>query len=752
MRKILIFMLILLPVFVQAKTYNVGIVGAEGSKQLLENLKSEIEEFVAGTDSAEATVSLYDASKPVEELDKTIKSVTAGADILIFFGEVPAGRALINGLTKPSVAVFETDVDCAAGFNFMISPEINYEQSIQVFKDLFGFKELKVMQSDFATCSSDVCSGSKNMIVNAINVPYEVVDADYDGFEAGDTVLLLEQPQLTDSELKKLLSTLSAKGVRTFSFGGYHDAELGVMAVDSRDKDYQKMSRTTAVAVAEIIAGKHKQTRVKLKRTEGLVINMEAASAADFSPAWEYLRSAEILNYDKSIKYDKYIGFKEALTNAVKNNEDVATGHIDLETAKLYLDMSKSAFRPTFNLSSSYVHIDDDTARIARGTAPEKTLSVSLQLQQIIYSEEVFSLKDQALYNKKAAEAMSRQAELDVMHEAAKAYLQVLRAKTYAKIAQDNLDTTKDNYDLAKNRDLAGAANPAELHRWEARIALSKIDMVNAVNGVKNAMTELARIVSEDIDGVYELEPVSIQNDYTALIGIDQKKGMITNPKSFNKFKKVMVEEAVKNSVELKTLKYLTEAADRAVLSAKRKFYLPTVTAGGEYKKYIDKSGVGDDAGYDWYDDNEWNVGVTASIPLYQGGRRSAKLSVEKASLRKLFHEKAKATKLVRQRMITALENARAAYDSYMLAGESAEAAKKTLSIVSDLYSRGAVSITDLIDTQNAKLNAEMNVASNQYNFMEKVVEVERAYGSFFAFSADGSDNTIMDVINNLDK
>jgi outer membrane protein TolC len=693
----------------------------------------------------------YSPSEGVESLDRTIMEADSASDIILLYGEVPAGRSIQVKTKKPAIAVFKADVKCGGDFVYTVSPEIDYAETYKTFKELFDFSSLKVAVSGYAACQSEICRGSQKSILSVIDVPYETVSTDPAAFEKGDAALILEQPQMKPEELSEFLNALSKKGVVTFGFGGFYEAELGMLAVNSRDRDSQKAARSAAVAVMEIITGKKERTDVKIGRMKGLVVNMKAAREAGFSPKWEYLRSAELLNYLESFTYDGSLGFKEALTLAVKKNEDVITGRIDLETAKYLIDVSKSALKPSAELSTSFNRIDDDRARFSQGSSPEQTLDVAIQLQQIIYSEEVLSLRDQAKYNEKAIEAVAKQAELDVMNETAKAYLNVLRAETYMKIAHDNLETTKHNYNLAINRDLAGAANPAELHRWEATIALSKIDLVNASNSVKNSMTELARITGEDIDGYYDLEQLTLENNYSFFNYLRNHGDMMDTAEDFDKFKKAMVEAAVRNSVELRSLKYLIDASDRAVLTAKRKFYLPTVAAQGEYKRFLDKDGEGEDEPASWYDDTEWNVGVKASIPIYEGGLRTAELQIEKSSLRKLYHQKAKAAKLVRQRMITALENSKSSFDSYMLAGESAVAAEKTLRIVADLYARGAVSITELIDAQNAKLTADMNEASGMYTFMEKVVEVERAYGFFSAFSED-TEQDIINILNDLNR
>jgi len=758
MKRFLFLFILVLPSILFAQTLKVGVVASESYLNVVHNIKTETESFVSSKYEADVAEFLYSPSASSDSIDKVIKDAEAASDMLVFIGDVTAGRASTVKNTKPSIVLFSDQPAGDGLFDYNIVYDVNYADDMNAFQKLFGFEKIKVLTSNYAYCSSKHCESSINEILTNLKVPYEDVSVksiDKDElakkFKSGDCLLVMNQPQLSISQSEILLRNLAEIGVRTFSFGGYNDAKNGVMAVNSPDQDDMKVSRTVAMAVQELAAGKSKDNLVKIRRTKGLVINMEIAALAKFAPEWAFLRSAELINYDSAAMYDKFIGYRQALKNAVINNEDVATGKINLETAKSLLAMSKSALRPTLNLSSTYAVIDEDRAAYARGTAPERTMNVALELQQILYSEEVLSMKDKAGFNKLAQESLAKQAELDVTQTAAQAYLNVLRAKTYAKITQDNLERTKSNYNLAKNRDLAGAANPAELHRWEATIALAKIDVLNAENGVKLAMTELARITNEEIDGTYELEPVSIDSDYSILNVMKHGDYEMNNSVKFDKFKKLMVEQAVLNSVELKALGYLADSGERSVLSAQRKFYQPTIVVGGEYKRFLDKSGEGAVAMGE-YDNTDWSVAIKANMPIYEGGKRSAELNIEKADLRKTYHQKAKVTKLVKQRMIVALENAKTAHESYMLAQESEIAAVKTMDIVADLYARGAVSITDLIDAQNARLNAEMNVASSQFGFMEKIVDVERAYGSFFAFNTKEDDERFISIIKNSGK
>ena len=70
-------------------------------------------------------------------------------------------------------------------------------------------------------------------------------------------------------------------------------------------------------------------------------------------------------------------------------------------------------------------------------------------------------------------------------------------------------------------------------------------------------------------------------------------------------------------------------------------------------------------------------------------------------------------------------------YPSIELAGISAEAARKNLSLVQDAYSKGAVSIVNFLDAQNAALVAGTFAENAVYEFFIDLIISERASGNY---------------------
>ncbi len=70
-------------------------------------------------------------------------------------------------------------------------------------------------------------------------------------------------------------------------------------------------------------------------------------------------------------------------------------------------------------------------------------------------------------------------------------------------------------------------------------------------------------------------------------------------------------------------------------------------------------------------------------------------------------------------------------FPSIELSREAADAAGRNLELVTDSYSRGLVSIIELLDAQNAARVAEQAAQNSVYDFFIDLMELQRAAGNF---------------------
>ena len=82
-------------------------------------------------------------------------------------------------------------------------------------------------------------------------------------------------------------------------------------------------------------------------------------------------------------------------------------------------------------------------------------------------------------------------------------------------------------------------------------------------------------------------------------------------------------------------------------------------------------------------------------------------------------------------RTLIALHRASSSYASLEFSAEAAAAAAENLGLVTDAYRSGAVSVTGLVDAQNAALSAELRAVDARYVYLIDVVNILRSTGDF---------------------
>jgi outer membrane protein TolC len=119
-------------------------------------------------------------------------------------------------------------------------------------------------------------------------------------------------------------------------------------------------------------------------------------------------------------------------------------------------------------------------------------------------------------------------------------------------------------------------------------------------------------------------------------------------------------------------------------------------------------------------------------LPLFTSGRRPAVRNQNLEELSRLRFERASTAERIEQRIRSALHGAGASFAGIGLAEQAAGAAANNLQLVTDSYSRGAVSIIDLLDAQNASLVAGEAAENALYDFLIDLMEVERSVGRIY--------------------
>ncbi len=379
-------------------------------------------------------------------------------------------------------------------------------------------------------------------------------------------------------------------------------------------------------------------------------------------PPFSVLGEAELLDED-SVEIKTRRTLASTVQEAVEANLDLAAQDRTVAAGHEEVRRARSDLLPQVEVSALGRIIDEDRAAASFGSQAEQTVTGTASLSQVIYADPAWAnLSIQK--NLQTAREQEREAvRLDITLEAAASYLNVLRAKAVERIEKQNLNLTRSNLELAKVRQSIGISGPAEVYRWEAAIANSRQVVLQAVSRRQQAERALNRLLNRPLDELFTTEDVAL-DDPILLTSDERFRKSVNNPWALAVFRSFMVKEGLANSVELRGLDAAIAAQERLLASTKRSFWAPTAALSGEVTQFLAEEGAGKDpitipgfpggAALPRKDDTDWGVGVSVSLPLFEGGLRFADKKRAIEELARLRIER----QATRERIALAIETA----------------------------------------------------------------------------------------------
>ena len=354
-----------------------------------------------------------------------------------------------------------------------------------------------------------------------------------------------------------------------------------------------------------------------------------------------------------------------------------------------------------------------------------------------LYSEENWAEYGSERRLQNARDAQRDQVHLDVVQDAASAYLEVWRARTQADVKRTNLYQTRTNLEIARVRESVGSTSRADVYRWEGEVAKARRDLIAAEAEVRVASLEVRRVLNRPLGAPLAQQPVNLTDP--ALLARDSTVlRWLVDPAGLGALTGLLVSEALRVSPELVQADEAIAARRRQHTAAGRAFWLPTFSLEGGFNNVLGRGGAGTSVPtipspgtIPTAPDLSWQFRVQASLPLFTGGARGATREQARLDIERLEAEGGEARLEVEQRVRAALERAASSYAAIALTRDAADAAGRNYELVSDAYARGTASITELIDAQAAALNASEAAANAVHDFLLDLVKVERAMGTY---------------------
>jgi outer membrane protein TolC len=552
-----------------------------------------------------------------------------------------------------------------------------------------------------------------------------------------DAVYLTPLAAMSDIELGRLIAGLNGRRLPTLSYTADPDVRFGALASYEPPENWQRRARRVAVDLQRILAGEDAGTLpVQLVSAPRLTLNLATARAIGYSPGWSVLTDAELVGVDSAGPTDT-LTLAGAMRSAAAANLDLRAAELDVASGDQDVRLARSNLLPQIDSRVTTTFTREGTAAASLGQQPERLIDGGLTFSLPLYAEEAWAGYGSARSLQRSREAQRDQLRLDVVLDAADAYLAVLEARTLADIRRSNLYRTRSNLEVARLRESVGSASRADIYRWQGEVANARRDLISAESQVRVAALELKRILNLPLDRPLAQEPVSLGDpallaeDSTMLAWLDQ-------PVRFSALTGFLASEALRLSPELAGADMAIAAQRRQHTASARAFWLPTFSLQGGVSNVFGRGGAGASApvfpaptGFPVAPDLTWQLRAEASLPLFTGFARNSTRAQTGLELDRLEVEREGIAQGVTQRVRAALETAAASYAAIALTRDAAEAAGRNYELISDAYANGTASITTLLDAQDAALSASESAANAVHEFLLDLMRVERAMGRF---------------------
>jgi outer membrane protein TolC len=363
-------------------------------------------------------------------------------------------------------------------------------------------------------------------------------------------------------------------------------------------------------------------------------------------------------------------------------------------------------------------------------------------LQQTIYSESAGANITIAEKQLEAQKESYNASELDAILNGAIAYFNALIFKTNVRVQNDNLKATRRNLEIAQLNFEVGESSKYDELRFKSELASNTQDFIDANRDLVQSMYTINQLLNNPIELEIDIEQADIGQGIFTGYSYERLKDLIDNPVMRPALIEFLVEEAKKNSPELKNIGFSMEANERSYKLNSSGRFIPTVSLQGQYSLEFSRTGAGTGfpPGFGVPPDNSYNVGLNVSLPIFQQNQRNInkQSTIILQDQLDLFEQD---TELAIEKNINdIMAELMNRIANIEISKVAEEAAKEALFLTQSSYSEGESLLIELVDAQNTYLRAQLSSATANYNYLLAAISLERSIGYFFLLNTE-SDN-----------
>jgi len=387
-------------------------------------------------------------------------------------------------------------------------------------------------------------------------------------------------------------------------------------------------------------------------------------------------------------------GLFTILEHVQKTHPRLAAERAGLDKAQAYIREQKGDLLPTLSARASAT--SSLTEPGAFGSLSGETGDVGLELSQPLYrgGSTMARIREAEDFSDLQSERY-RRVENDVLLEAVEAHIALVRNNEHVRLRENNISNLEKHLESEKTRFDLGANTSTDVNQAKARLASARAEAQRARGDLAASVADYVRVTGKqppDISGI-SLPQAMLGEKLPSIATLDAARAA-----------------AGRINPDILAAR-LEENANKQAQRAIKGEYYPAVTLTGQTQRSYKPVFA---AGVPYQDQSR--IVLEASIPLYKGGRTTARLSQSKHDGNRLRMEAVDTEREVTRRVTTAWENLQAVQAEVAARQVQVDAESLALEGARAEFTLGGRTSLDVLDAEQEKLDAELALLSARHD------------------------------------
>jgi TolC family type I secretion outer membrane protein len=395
---------------------------------------------------------------------------------------------------------------------------------------------------------------------------------------------------------------------------------------------------------------------------------------------------------ESSLTLDDCIGL------AVRNHPSLLAYACEVDQSRASVNEARADLLPTLSASASYGRASSQHGSDAG------SYGASLQVKGTLFQGgQALNSLSAAGHSLRAAEYDYESALQDLVLDIRTKYYQLLQKERIANVSEMSIRQSRLHLDLAQRRFDVGVSSRADVLKAQVEVSNAALSLIQARNAEALARGELNSLLGLPVD-----EP-------TVILDVLEEPSVLLEDRVLD----ALVCQAEAMRPEIAGLSEQLEA-QRARVNASMGGYFPSVSAQASY---------GWDGGSLSDLESDWSVGLSLSLPLFDGFSTGARVAGQRARLDVLLKTQESLRRSVELAVYEAQLSTLEARDRIQNTEIQVESALENLEIAEAEYRRGEGSMLELVDAQTEYVKAREECVSAQVDLWIARAALDRAVG-----------------------